>query len=170
MRCARELLAIALACAACSDDGGAIAMTSVSSDGSSEGTEGSSGDAATTESTGGTESGSSSSADESTTGVEVPSAVPGRDCPPDSFLDATNFGVPFFTTWCTGCHSSDLVGDAERQMAPSEYNFDSIDVIRTNLLHAYSTAADDHDDMPPAGGPSPEDRERLGEWLACGAP
>lgn len=165
----RSLAAIVLCLVACSDDGGADMMTvlgSSSDDGSSSGDVLASSESTSVE----TSSSSSGDGESSSSGGEVPSSVPGRDCPPDSFLDATNFGMPFITTWCTGCHSSDLVGDTERQMAPPEYDFDSLDAIRASMLMVYINAADEHDDMPPAGGPSAEERELLGDWLACGAP
>lgn len=168
MRCARELVLLALCVAACSDDGGADMMMMMGSSSSEGGS--SSGDAASSSESTSSESSSSSGDGESSSGGEIPSSVPGRDCPPDSFLDATNFGMPFITTWCTGCHSSDLVGDTERQMAPAEYDFDSLDAIRSSVLMVYLNAADEHEDMPPAGGPSAEERELLGDWLACGAP
>ncbi|HWB78925.1 MAG TPA: hypothetical protein VG755_28380 [Nannocystaceae bacterium] len=144
-------------------------MTSAPASSSSDGGS-SSGDAIASSESTGADTSSSSSAGESSSGGEVPSSVPGRDCPPDSFLDATNFGMPFITTWCTGCHSSDLVGDDERQLAPPEWDFDSLDAIRASVLMVYLNAADEHEDMPPAGGPSAEERALLGDWLACGAP
>lgn len=55
-------------------------------------------------------------------------------------------------------------------MAPEGLDFDSVETIRAQLLLVYMDAADEHDKMPPAGGPSPEKRTLLGEWLACGAP
>lgn len=168
MRSACELALVVLCVAACSDDAGTEMMMMLGS--SSEGGSSSGEAASSSESTSSESSSSSGDGGSGSSGGEVPSSVPGRDCPPDSFLDATNFGMPFITTWCTGCHSSDLVGDTERQMAPPEYDFDSLDAIRSSVLMVYLNAADAHEDMPPAGGPSAEERELLGDWLACGAP
>ena len=165
MRSGHEVLVLLAVLCACDepDADGAVDSSSgaiASSEGSDDGGE----------STGAGSSSSTAGEDGSSSAGEVPSSVPDRECPPDSFLDATNFGMPFFSTWCTGCHSADLVGEEERQAAPPELDFDSIDAIRTNLLLAYIVAADEHEMMPPSGGPSAEERVLLGDWLACGAP
>jgi cytochrome c5 len=96
-------------------------------------------------------------------------AIPGRACPPESSLTYESFGEPFFASWCTGCHSSQLSGDARRN-APPSVDYDTLDGIRKWLPNIYARAADGHTTMPPAGGPSTSDRQALGDWLACGAP
>ena len=92
-----------------------------------------------------------------------------RDCPTGSFLDYGNFGSPFFSEYCTGCHSSQIPATM-RQGAPAGVDFETIDGIRGRADLIYLRAADGYAVMPPVGGPSGETRVLLGEWLACGAP
>jgi hypothetical protein len=92
-----------------------------------------------------------------------------RPCPDDSFLTYENFGGPFILTYCTTCHASRLPADM-RQGSPVEVNFDDIDDIRSQAERIWFRAADGNSTMPPVGPPDLDDRTRLGEWLACGAP
>ncbi|HKE19936.1 MAG TPA: hypothetical protein VKB80_33915 [Kofleriaceae bacterium] len=92
-----------------------------------------------------------------------------RACPADSFLTYGNFGGPFFSEYCTGCHSSQLPA-AMRQDAPPGVDFETLDDIRARADTIYQRAADGYSIMPPVGGPSDDTRVLLGEWLACGAP
>lgn len=80
-----------------------------------------------------------------------------------------NFGGPFLRNWCTGCHSADLAGSA-RYDAPPGTDFDTPASARAWRERIWIRAADGNATMPPAGGPDMEERRRLGEWLACGAP
>ncbi|MEO8703683.1 MAG: hypothetical protein ABI867_26775 [Kofleriaceae bacterium] len=92
--------------------------------------------------------------------------------PPDvcetSFLDYTGFGEPFILDWCAGCHTSTLPAEM-RQDSPIDVNFDDrtatvpwVERIRIRATGASPT-------MPPAGGPSDEERALLAEWIDCGA-
>jgi uncharacterized membrane protein len=79
------------------------------------------------------------------------------------------------TNYCVRCHSSTLSGN-DRQGAPSDHNFNTLDDIHaTDLEHIDEVAAASSNRintvMPP-NGPRPTEKERreLGEWLACGAP
>lgn len=95
------------------------------------------------------------------------------DCPPESVLTWNNFGEPFLLTWCTPCHSSHLSADGDpnqRQDAPIGSNFDTYSKYMDWDAEVWSRAATDNESMPPAGGPSPEDRAMLAEWIACGSP
>jgi cytochrome c5 len=92
-----------------------------------------------------------------------------RECPGGSFLDHGNFGAPFFSEYCTGCHSSQIPATM-RQGAPAGVDFETLDGIRARADLIYLRAADGYALMPPVGGPSGETRVLLGEWLACGAP
>jgi hypothetical protein len=92
-----------------------------------------------------------------------------RPCPENSDLTYENFGEPFLLTWCTGCHSSNLQAGA-RENAPLNVNFDTVDEVRQLAPKIWLMAGDFNTTMPPAGGPQPDDRTLLGEWLACGAP
>ena len=92
-----------------------------------------------------------------------------RPCPEDSTLSAENFGAPFLLTQCTGCHHSSLPA-SERAGAPLDINFDALADVRKHAPLIWTRAADSNATMPPLGGPPQEERTRLGEWLACGAP
>jgi uncharacterized membrane protein len=85
-----------------------------------------------------------------------------------SYLDYENFGAPFVIDWCRGCHSS-AVPAGMRQKAPADANFDTLEQVRTwkDKIAARATGASPN--MPPAGGPSEEERQLLAQWLACGA-
>ena len=92
-----------------------------------------------------------------------------RPCPPHSELSYESFGAPFFSNWCQGCHGS-ARGAGERQGAPPQVSFDDAAAVRAQASAIWRRAADDNATMPPVGGPPPELRVQLGEWLACGAP
>jgi len=95
-------------------------------------------------------------------------------CATGSTLTYDNFGKPFMESYCTRCHSSELVG-AERMGAPSFHDFDTLFGIMAVSDHidetaAYGPAAENHS-MPPSGDrPTAEERRLLGEWIACGMP
>ncbi|HEY6559327.1 MAG TPA: hypothetical protein VI072_18710 [Polyangiaceae bacterium] len=89
-------------------------------------------------------------------------------CGSDANLTYENFGQPFFLSWCSGCHGADL-RENERAGAPPQLNFDELETIRTHSERILDRAVT-HTTMPPAGGPPEDERRRLGEWLACGAP
>lgn len=77
--------------------------------------------------------------------------------------------MPFMSTWCASCHAAGLSGD-DRRGAPADLNLDTHDAIREQLVRVYAAAGDEHETMPPAGGPTLDERVLLGDWLACGAP
>lgn len=92
-----------------------------------------------------------------------------RECPEDSFLTYQNLGGPFLSEYCSGCHSAEIPADM-RHGAPPGVDFETLDKARDRAEGIYRRAADDNATMPPAGGPSADERVLLGEWLACGAP
>ncbi len=98
-----------------------------------------------------------------------PGPLSERDCPENSVLTADNFGMPFMLTWCAGCHSS-LLPAGERALAPVGIDFDTLEGVRAHLDRAYIRTAQAGASMPPASGPTLEDRQQLADWLACGAP
>lgn len=85
-----------------------------------------------------------------------------------SYLRYDNFGAPFIVNWCRACHSADTP-PSMRQQAPADVNFDNLSEIRHWSLQIRVTAGQGSS-MPPAGGPSAEERRLLVEWLRCGAP
>jgi hypothetical protein len=97
------------------------------------------------------------------------SLVPGRACPEGNATSYESFGGPFFLSWCTGCHSSSL-DESARRGAPAGIDFDRLEDIKKHAERIYARAGDDHLTMPPAGGPTREQRKLLGDWLGCGAP
>lgn len=95
-------------------------------------------------------------------------------CPSGSTLTYTNFGQTFMGTYCLRCHNEALTGDA-RHDAPSDVNFNTLAGIlkeKTDIdSQAGAGATVTNTEMPPDGDkPSVDDRKKLAEWLACGAP
>lgn len=96
-------------------------------------------------------------------------------CPPTSTLTYDNFAKPFMEAYCTQCHHSSLRGEA-RMGAPSFHDFDTHQGIKVVKGHIDQTTASGpaatNTSMPPDGYPAPslEERQQLGEWLACGLP
>ena len=98
----------------------------------------------------------------------------GAVCPDDSDLTYESFGQDFMERYCTQCHSRELEG-AARHEAPEGHDFDYVDGVRYVSDHIDQLAASgpEHTNtmMPPVDPrPTMEEREKLGEWLACGAP
>ncbi|HEY5945406.1 MAG TPA: hypothetical protein VIV40_07940 [Kofleriaceae bacterium] len=84
-----------------------------------------------------------------------------------SYLDYNNFGAPFVINWCRGCHSS-AVPMNMRQKAPLDANFDTLEQVQMWSERIAMRATGTSPNMPPAGGPSDDERKLLAEWLACG--
>ena len=101
-------------------------------------------------------------------GVDVQIDQQTQDICATSFLDYQNFGAPFTANWCRGCHSAALPATM-RQKAPATVNFDSVDEVRSWSTMIVAKAGGDPPTMPPAGGPSVEERAMLVEWVGCGA-
>lgn len=93
-------------------------------------------------------------------------------CPEGSTLTWESFGQQFMASYCTECHASTLTG-ADRQGAPLYHDFDTLEGVLPVLDHvdmkAAAGPAATNELMPPAGNPTPtmEERQQLGEWLAC---
>jgi hypothetical protein len=93
---------------------------------------------------------------------------------PDACVDGTpltwaNFGKPMFATWCVSCHAETISG-ADRNGAPLGLNLEHLDQVLPHLDRILATSATNDWTMPPSGGMSARDRERLREWIECGAP
>lgn len=95
--------------------------------------------------------------------------IESRPCPTGGTqLTYASFGAGFFSTWCQSCHGSQSL---ERHGAPGEFIFDTPEQIRHHRARIFVRSAAGNDSMPPGPeDPSVEERERLAEWLACGAP
>jgi hypothetical protein len=100
----------------------------------------------------------------SASGCSSYSKLEDHPCPPGGTkLTYDNFGKSFFEVWCSKCH-----GGAN---AYSSRSFTTVDSIRNNRDRIFVNAADDNTTMPPGPDDPPvEERHKLGEWLACGAP
>lgn len=105
---------------------------------------------------------------------EKPSGALCPTGPAASTLTYANFGMGFFAGYCQRCHASAVTG-AARNGAPADHVFDTLADIITAKDHIDENAAAGpnavNTAMPP-GAPTPteDERRKLGEWLACGAP
>ena len=92
-----------------------------------------------------------------------------RPCPPEGTkLTYESFGQKFMSDNCQTCHG---MPSKDRQGAPSAYDFGSRDDVLRFRERIFLRAAADNTTMPPGpDDPSKQDREKLAEWLSCGAP
>lgn len=90
-------------------------------------------------------------------------------CPSEgTALTYANFGKGFIDAYCQSCHGSQA---EDRLGAPGEYIFDTVEQVQKHADRIFARSAADNDSMPPGPeDPPAEERERLAEWLACGAP
>jgi hypothetical protein len=96
----------------------------------------------------------------------------GATCPEASTLSYESFGKGFMDKYCVRCHSSKLEGESARMGAPAGHDFDSFEGIIGVAEHVDQYAAKGPEStnvmMPPSGErPTMEEREQLGQWLAC---
>ena len=80
-----------------------------------------------------------------------------------------NIGKPFMMTWCTSCHHTELP-EAQRAGATANVNLDTYDGVLMHLDRISVRTLSEPPTMPPAGGPSDIEIQRLREWIICGAP
>jgi uncharacterized membrane protein len=80
--------------------------------------------------------------------------------------DWDTVGAPYLLTWCTPCHSQSAT---DRGGAPAGVDFDSHEGVLAWLDRVEQRAVVDQD-MPPMGGPFPEELAAFETWIACGAP
>ncbi len=92
-----------------------------------------------------------------------------HSCPKDgTTLTYQNFGAAFFQAYCNSCHSADI---EHRNGAPENYVFSSRAAIVALKDRIFVRAAGENSSMPPGpDNPPYEEREKLADWLACGAP
>jgi uncharacterized membrane protein len=93
-------------------------------------------------------------ATDASTGIDTSTLT----CPPDSTLSYETYGKLTIEQHCLSCHAT--------KEKPRLNTVDDIRVNRNAILHAAvgTTRMPAGDDMPL------QERELLGEWLACGAP
>ena len=87
-----------------------------------------------------------------------------RPCPPSgTTLTYEGFGRDFFEQRCVSCHGG-----------PNGYSsraFVTVESIRVQRDRIFRNAAGKNAAMPPGPDDIPqEDRQKLAEWLSCGAP
>jgi uncharacterized membrane protein len=85
----------------------------------------------------------------------------GEDIP---ILTWEGFGRGFMVTYCQGCHATTA---PDRHDAPPNVVFDTEADVALWKDRIIATAGGEPATMPPAGGPTPEDREKLAAWLGC---
>ena len=90
-------------------------------------------------------------------------------CPPaGTKLTYANFGQAFFGGNCNSCHSAET---KNRKGAPENYVFATRAGIIANKDRIFTESAGGNDSMPPGpDDPAREERDKLAEWLVCGAP
>ncbi len=83
-------------------------------------------------------------------------------------LTYASFGAEFLGTNCTTCHAAEA---GARHGAPEGYRFDTLDDVHRHADRIFVRAAGPNTSMPPGPvDPAPDERARLADWLACGAP
>ena len=88
--------------------------------------------------------------------------------PAGTKLTYANFGEAFFRGYCDICHSAET---KYRKGAPENYVFASRAEIVANRDRIFTESAGANDSMPPGPDDPPrEERDKLAEWLVCGAP
>jgi uncharacterized membrane protein len=90
----------------------------------------------------------------SSTGIDISTL----ECPPDSTLTYETFGAPAIEHHCLSCHAT-----KER---PTLVTLDQVRANKQSILSAAVASTS----MPEGSDMLLEERELLGEWLACGAP
>ncbi len=90
-------------------------------------------------------------------------------CPPGgTTLTYDNFGKDFLDGNCQGCHGS---AGNHRQGAPTGVDFGDLEAVHQWRERIFDRAAASNTTMPPGPDDPPEDqRAKLADWLACGAP
>ncbi len=99
----------------------------------------------------------------------APVTIDQMKCPPGgTMLTYDNFGAQFMNDNCNSCPSAQY---AARHGAPDNFRFDTLDEVRSHAARIFVDAAGPTPSIPPGPyDPPPDERERLAEWLVCGAP
>lgn len=90
-------------------------------------------------------------------------------CPPQGTpLTYDNFGAAFMNSYCQSCHGGSA---QDRRGAPGDFLFDTREQVARQRERIFVRSAAGNDTMPPGPvDPPPADRDKLADWLACGAP
>ncbi len=85
-------------------------------------------------------------------------------CDDAPVLTWANFGEGFVTESCQSCHASTTL---DRRGAPADVVFDDRETTLALGDRVLARATGDRPTMPPQGGVTDDDRERLAIWLTC---
>ena len=109
----------------------------------------------------------SACADKETDAVDetADSVASGDICDDPPVVTYSNFGEGFMTQNCQPCHASTAT---DRFGAPSDVTFDTEEEVIAQADRVLARATGEDPTMPPEGGLSLEEREKLEIWLACG--
>jgi mono/diheme cytochrome c family protein len=90
-------------------------------------------------------------------------------CPPQgTTLTYENFGKSFLDGHCQGCHGTT---GGDRKGAPTGIDFGDIESVHKWKVRIFDRSAATNTTMPPGpDDPPAEERAKLADWLACGAP
>ncbi len=90
-------------------------------------------------------------------------------CDEQPVITYDTFGRGFLSTYCDGCHGSAV---DDRQGAPDDVVFDTREDAADWADRILARVAPDDGSgptMPPVGGITPQDVDRVVVWLTCGA-
>jgi mono/diheme cytochrome c family protein len=92
-------------------------------------------------------------------------------CPPQGTkLTYENFGRAFFEQRCVSCHGGGG-GGASHSHSYSSRAYVTLPLIQSDRENIRKNATGANPPMPPGpNDPSEDERAKLSEWLACGAP
>ncbi|MCO4773209.1 MAG: hypothetical protein KDA24_24460 [Deltaproteobacteria bacterium] len=101
--------------------------------------------------------------------VGCPVSVPADlgDCPDGSTVTWTTV-EPVFADNCTRCHSTSLVGSADRLSAPEDWDYDTADASVRDPDESWRRIYIEN--MPPDAEMSDADKLLVWEWYSCDAP
>ncbi len=89
-------------------------------------------------------------------------------CEEQPVITYDTFGRGFLATYCDGCHGSAVT---ERQGAPEDVVFDTREGAMEwadRILERSAPSDGSVATMPPVGGVTPDDTDRVIVWLTCG--
>ncbi len=89
------------------------------------------------------------------------------DCPEGSTVTWATV-EPVFTAHCANCHSSTLTTSAERQSAPSGWDYDTAASSMRDPDESWRRIYIDN--MPPTGPLEESDKLLIWEWYSCDGP
>ena len=104
-----------------------------------------------------------------TSGCKAETSIDDYPCPKEGTkLTYESFGRDYMAQNCQICHGQ---ASGERKGAPPGYDFGTLEAVRDKKSRIFARAAADNVTMPPGPDDPPRaERDKLAEWLACGAP